>query len=221
MTVRLVRSGAAAPRARTGLVLVHGRGGSAADLLPLGDALGLPDLALIGPEHPARSWWPTSFLAPHAQMEAPLADGLVAVAQAVAALEADGLPRSAIAVAGFSQGACLAVEYAARAGTGLAGAFGLSGALVGTGDAPGGPDPSLYQHGPKTFDYDSNLSGVPVYLSVHSQDPHIPLARTRQSADVFRGLGAQVQVHVAEGAGHGLLPEDISALRAVLNRPVT
>ncbi|MDD9718362.1 dienelactone hydrolase family protein [Dinoroseobacter sp. PD6] len=219
MTARLVRGGAPASRAQAGLVLVHGRGGSAADILQVGEALGLPDLALIGPEHPARSWWPTSFLALHAEMAAPLEAGLDAVADAVAALEAEGLPRARIAVAGFSQGACLALEYAARQGTGLAGAFGFSGALVGTGDTDGAPTPALYGHGDKRFDYETDLRGLPVYLSVHEQDPHIPHARAQRSAEVFRGLGATVDTVTAPGAGHGLLSEDITALRGLLNRP--
>lgn len=219
MTARLLRSGAPASRARAGLVLVHGRGGSGAEIAPLADALGLPDLAVITPEHPARSWWPSSFLAPQAQMEGPLDTGLTAVGEAVAALEAEGLPRAAIAVAGFSQGACLAVEYAARFGAGLAGAFGLSGALVGTGDAArGAADPALYGFAEKQFDYDSDLTGLPVYLSVHAQDPHIPLARTHRSAEVFEALGAKVDTYVAPGAGHGLLAEDVTALRGLLNR---
>ncbi|MEM1079790.1 MAG: dienelactone hydrolase family protein [Pseudomonadota bacterium] len=219
MTARLLRSGAPASRARAGLVLVHGRGGSGAEIAPLADALGLPDLAVVTPEHPARSWWPTSFLAPHAQMVGPLGAGLVAMAEAVALLEAEGLPRSAIAVAGFSQGACLAVEYAARSGAGLAGAFGLSGALVGTGDAViSGTAPALYGFSEKQFAYDSDLVDLPVYLSVHAQDPHIPLARTRRSAEVFEALGAKTDTYVAPGAGHGLLAEDVTALRGLLNR---
>jgi predicted esterase len=213
----LVRSGASAPRARAGLVLIHGRGGSAKAIRPLSVALGLPDLAVALPDHPDRSWWPTSFLAPHAQMAAPLAAGLDTVAHAIAALEAEGLSRSAIAVAGFSQGACLALEYAARFGAGLAGAFALSGTLVGTGDAPGDPDPDLYGFRPKAFDYDSDLSGLPVYLSVHERDPHIPLARSRLSAEVLTRRGAHVTLHVAPGAGHEVLAEDFAALRKTLN----
>lgn len=152
-------------------------------------------------------------------MLAPLEFGLTAVADAVTALEATGLPRSRIAVAGFSQGACLALEFAARSGVGLAGAFGFSGALVGTGDAPGDPDASLYGFADKRFDYETDLTGCEVYLSVHEADPHIPLARSRASARVFSRLGAVVDLHVTAGAGHGLVPEDITALRRVLNRP--
>lgn len=212
----LARSGAPATRATAGLLLVHGRGGSAADILGLGEALGLPDLALIAPEAPGRSWWPTSFLAPVAQMEAPLQAGLAAVEDAVSALESEGVPRDRIAVAGFSQGACLALEYAARAGHGLRAVYGLSGGLVGMADH-GVPAPALYGFSDKTFGYTSDLTGMPVYVSVHQQDPHIPVKRAQDSVAEFARLGARTQLEIAPGAGHGLLQADVNALRGGLN----
>lgn len=212
----LARAGASGSRATAGLVLVHGRGGSAADILGLGQALALPDLALVAPEAEGRSWWPTSFLAPMAQMAAPLAAGLAAIEGAIEALEAEGVERSRIALAGFSQGACLALEYAARSGAGLHSVYGLSGGLVGTSDT-GGPDQALFGFGDKTFDYQGDLSGLPVYVSVHEQDPHIPLKRARDSVAVFDRLGAKTRLEVAPGAGHGLLRPDVEALRSGLN----
>jgi predicted esterase len=197
-------------------VLIHGRGASAADILGLGEALALPDLALIAPEAPGRSWWPTSFLAPMAQMEGPLAEGLEAIEVAVTTLSADGLPRDRIAVAGFSQGACLALEYAARFGAGLHSVYGLSGGLVGTSDT-GSASAELYGFADKAFTYDSALDGLPVYLSVHAEDPHIPLKRAQDSIAVFDRLSAQTRLEVAPGAGHGLLAPDVAALRGGLN----
>ncbi len=200
-----------------GLILVHGRGGSAADILGLGSALGLPDLALVAPEAPGRSWWPTSFLAPMDEM-APFVDrGLAAVDSAIAAFEAQGLTRDRIALAGFSQGGCLALEYGARRGD-LAGIFGLSAGLIGTSDANARHDPALYGYAPKTLAYDSDLSGVPVTITVHEQDPHIPLARAKDSADCFRAMGASVRFDIAPGSGHGITQAGVTALRSVLNR---
>lgn len=105
----------------TGLVLAHGRGGSAGDILgPLAHS-GLPDVAALAPDAPGGSWWPTSFLAPMAVI-GPHADRAVAaMAEAVAALEAEGIPRRSIWLGGFSQGAVLALETFARQGAGLAG----------------------------------------------------------------------------------------------------
>lgn len=214
---RLVRAGASGGTARMGLVLVHGRGAGAEDILGLGAALGLPDIAKIAPEAPGRSWWPTSFLAPMGGMAPHVAAGIDAVEAAIAALEAEGLTRDRIALAGFSQGGCLALEYAARHG-GLAAVFGLSAGLVGSSDAMGGPDPALYGFTAKRLNYDSDLTGLPVTITVHEQDPHIPLKRARDSAEAFRALGAEVALHVAPGAGHEVTEAGVAAMRAALNR---
>jgi predicted esterase len=203
------------------MVMLHGRGGNAADILGLLGTLALPEVAGIAPEAPGNSWWPTSFLAPSAQMEPFVIRGLEAVREAVATLEAEGLPRGRIWLCGFSQGACLALEAFAREGEGLAGVFGLSGGLVGTADAPGAPLPALYGHAPKEFDYPGRREGAQAWLSVHEADPHIPLARVTRSAGVLAGMGAAVERKVHPGAGHGILSPDVAAMRAWLNGPAT
>jgi phospholipase/carboxylesterase len=123
---------------------------------------------------------------PTAQMEPFVERGMAAVDAAVGALVEEGLSRDRIALAGFSQGGCLALEYAARRG-GLAAVFGLSAGLVGTGDAEGAASEALYGFGPKAFDYGTRLDGVPVEIAVHERDPHIPLARAQESEAVFEG----------------------------------
>ena len=203
--------------ARTGIVLAHGRGGSAADILGLLAHAGLPDVAAIAPEAPGGSWWPTSFLAPAAVI-GPHADRAVAaMTTAIATLEAEGVPRDAIWLGGFSQGAVLALETFARAGEGLAGVLALSGGLIGTGDADGAAEDALYGHAPKRFDYSGRRDGAKVWISVHERDPHIPLARVRETATVLTALGAKVDVQVYPGAGHAVLREDIERLRIWLN----
>lgn len=117
-TGTMIRAGAPAARATAGIVLLHGRGGTAADILRLLDHAGLPGVAAIAPEAPGQSWWPTSFLAPAAQMEPHVARGVDAARAALDTLLATGLPRHRIWLAGFSQGACLALETFARAGEG-------------------------------------------------------------------------------------------------------
>lgn len=195
-----------------GLVLLHGRGGSAADILGLAGHAGLAATAVVAPEAPGRSWWPTSFLAADAVIAPPLRAALARVAEAVAALEAGGLRRDRIWLAGFSQGACLALEAYARIGAGLAGALGFSGGLVGTGDA-GGPEEALYGHGGKRFDYDGDRTGGRVWVSVHEADPHIPLQRVRETVRVLTALGAAVETAVYPGAGHGVMADDVKRLR--------
>ena len=204
-------------RASFGLVLLHGRGAGARDIIGLGEALALPDLAFAAPEAPGRSWWRTSFLAPAAQMEPSVQRGMAQVAAAVTEFEAAGLPRNRIGLLGFSQGSCLAAEYLARRGAGLGFGFILSGGLVGTADASSAADPALYGYPDKLFDYASNLSGLSLYASCHENDPHIPLKRFLDSAAEFRRLGAEVTDRTVPGAGHGIDDQDIAAVRAALN----
>jgi phospholipase/carboxylesterase len=216
MAAGIARAGAPAREARMGLVLVHGRGATAEGILDLGHALALPDLALAAPQAPGMTWWPTSFLAPAAQMEPFVEQGMAAIDAAIDALAEEGLSRDRIALAGFSQGGCLALEYAARRG-GLTAVFGLSAGLVGTGEADGPATDALYGFGPKAFDYAARLDGVPVEITVHERDPHIPLARARESEAVFAGLGAKARLSVTPGAGHGIGPEAVATMRGHLN----
>ncbi len=209
----MIRAGADARHARIGLVLAHGRGSSAADILRLVDMAGLTDVAAIAPEPVGNTWWPTSFLATSAQTGSYVAAAIALMRNAMTALEADGLPRHRIWLGGFSQGACLALETFAREGTGLAGCFAFSGGLIGTADASGEPMADLYGHLPKAFDYEGRRDGAKVWLSVHERDPHIPLRRVEDSAQVLGAQGADVRLQIYPGAGHAVMPDDIAALR--------
>jgi phospholipase/carboxylesterase len=203
--------------ASSGVVLLHGRGGSAADILGLWSHTALPEVSAIAPDAPGNSWWPTSFLAPTAQMEPFVAAGLGIVREAVGELAAGGLPRNRIWLCGFSQGACLALEAFAREGEGLGGVIALSGGLVGTADAGDTQHADLYGHGEKAFRYSGQREGAKVWISVHERDPHIPLRRVHESAAVLSSLGAEVETRIHPGAGHGVLGDDIAAIRARLN----
>lgn len=212
----MIRAGAPGSRATAGVVLLHGRGGSAADILTLLDHAGLPDVAAIAPQAPGNSWWPTSFLAPAAQMAPFVAQGVAAAQAALAALEAEGIPRDRLWLCGFSQGACLALEGFARAGAGLAGVLAFSGGLVGLADR-GAADPALYGHADKDLAYPGRRDGARAWISVHERDPHIPLKRARDSAAALAAMGAAVETTVHPGAGHGVMRADLAAFRAALN----
>jgi predicted esterase len=211
------RAGVDPGEARAGIVLAHGRGGYADDILRVFHQLGLDDVAVIAPQAPGNSWWPTSFLAPMAQLQPYLDASLATMTAAIATLEEAGLPRRRIWLGGFSQGACLALETFARHGAGLGGAFGLSGGLVGTADDGGGPDAALYGHLPKAFSYPERRDGARVWLSVHERDPHIPLKRLEETAFTLDAMGADVQVQVHPGAGHAVLRADIATMQAWLS----
>lgn len=210
-------AGPSLPRARLAVVLAHGRGGSPEDMLALGAHLAIADVAFIAPTAAGRSWWPRSFLAPLGDNAPWLDSALGAFGAAVDEVAAGGLPPERIVVAGFSQGACLALEHAARADRPYLGVVGLSGGLIGTQDAGGPSTDDLYGHAPKTFDYAGDLAGTRVFLGCHERDPHIPLTRVRETERVFARLGAEVVAQVYPGQGHGIVEQDISFLRSLLN----
>ncbi|WP_431298051.1 alpha/beta hydrolase [Tabrizicola sp. BL-A-41-H6] len=202
--------------ARVGIVLAHGRGGNSEDIIGLMQYAGLTDVAALAPDAPGQSWWPTSFLAPAATLAPYVERGVDTLMQGVAALEAEGVPRGSIWLGGFSQGAGLALETFARRGEGLAGVFGFSGGLLGTGDGDATPDPALYGHGQKRFDYSGRRDGAKAWISVHERDPHIPLKRVRDSVAALQAMGAEVGSVVYPGSGHSVMPEDMAKLRAWL-----
>ena len=215
---RVAAAGAPLTRATLAMVLLHGRGGGPEDMLSLAGHLALPDVACLAPAAADGSWWPQSFLAPLDANQPGLDSALAAVARLTASLADQGFGPERTVVLGFSQGACLALEHAARAGVPYRAVAGLSGGLLGTDDAPGAVDPDLHGYRPKRFDYTGRLDGTPVLLGCHERDPHIPLARVRASADVLGRRGARVETQILPGAGHGIVAEEIAALRALLNR---
>ena len=216
---RVARGGAPLHRARLAVVMAHGRGGAPEDMLGLAEHLALPDLAFLAPEAAGRSWWPESFLAPLGANEPGLSSALAAMERVVAGLLGEGWDPERVAVLGFSQGACLALEHAARTGRPYRAVAALSGALVGTAEAGGPPRADLHGHAPKRLDYAGRLDGVPVLLGCHERDPHIPLARVRDSAEVLAAMGAGVTTQIHPGAGHGVVAGEVAWLRGVLNAP--
>ena len=214
---RILSGGATLSRARLAIIMLHGRGGAPEDMLGLAEHLGPPDIAVRAPEAAGNSWWPDSFLAPLTRNEPGLSSALAVVGDIAEQLKQDGFGPDRTVVLGFSQGACLALEYAARAGTQFACVAGLSGGLVGTRDGSGERRQALYDQVEKIFDYSGRLDGTPVLLGCHERDPHIPLARVKTSEKVFSDLGATVTTQIYPGAGHGIVEDEIRALRSILN----
>jgi phospholipase/carboxylesterase len=204
--IRTLTAGAPLDRARAAVVLLHGRGGSAEDILSLADVLGerdlAPDLAYVAPQAPGHSWYPLSFLAPMAQNEPALSRALAAVGTVVGALAEAGIASERTVLMGFSQGGCLALEYAARNARRYGGAVGLSAALI-------GPPGTLR-------DYAGSLAGTPVLLGCSDVDGHIPLWRVQESTKVLRGLGAEVTERIYPGMGHTINDDEIGHVRHLL-----
>jgi phospholipase/carboxylesterase len=218
---RLATAGAPLARARLVVVILHGRGGSPEDMLRVHAHFALPDVVAFAPAAAARSWWPDSFLAPLAVNEPWLSSGLSIVKALLDDLGRAGFGPERVALTGFSQGACLALEAAARLARPFHAVAALSGGLVGTGEGDGPPRDDLYGRAPKAFDYVGRLDGVPVLIGCHERDPHIPLARVRESGDVLGRMGADVETLVIPGAGHGVVAEEAAWLRGRLNAAPT
>lgn len=178
-------------------MLVHGRGDSARGISQLADVLPLDDAVIAAPQATGNTWYPYSFLAPLAMNEPGLSSGISVIGDIVDQLVERGLPSSAIVLIGFSQGACLVAEFVARNPRRYAGLAVLSGGLIGSGDRDDHQPPA-----DKLFEYDGHLDGTPVFLGCSDIDPHIPWARVEQSAEVFKRLGASVDLQQYPGMGH-------------------
>ncbi|MFX0547152.1 alpha/beta hydrolase [Roseovarius sp. S1116L3] len=213
---RIAVAGAPLETARLAVIMMHGRGGAPEDMIALGDHLAPPDIAVLAPAAAGRSWWPDSFLAPLDANEPGLGSGLGVIGALLDDLSAQGFGPDRIALVGFSQGACLALEATARLARPFRAVAALSGGLLGTGEAAGPPQDALYGRPEKAFEYEGRLDGVPILISCHEEDPHIPLARVRRSAAVLQAMGAAPQTIVIPGAGHGIIADEAAWLRKAL-----
>ncbi len=195
-------SGAALSQARGAMVMLHGRGATAESILTLASALGMQDFAYLAPQAGANSWWPQSFLAPIPLNEPGISSAIQSVADVLARVEAGGVPAERTVLLGFSQGACLAAEFAARHARRYGGVATLSGGLIGPEGTP--------------RDYAGSLDGTPIFLGCSDVDTHIPAERVRHSASVLERLGGDVTMRLYPGMGHTINEDEIEAVRVMM-----
>ena len=195
----LLRAGAPLESARLAVIMAHGRGASADDMIALAGALRVDDVAYLAPQAPGYTWYPYPFMSPIAANEPALSAALARIETLIAAAAEAGLGAEKVVLMGFSQGACLSLEFAARHAQRFAAVIGLSGGLIGP---PGTPR-----------DYDGAFDGTPVFLGCSDVDPHIPVERVRESAEVFRRMGARVDERIYPGMGHTVNADEIAAVR--------
>ena len=200
---RTLAVGAPLERARAGAVLLHGRGGSAEDMLGLAEHLAQPEVAFLVPQAHDDTWYPQRFLAPLEANEPYLSSALALVGSLVERLESAGLPASRSMVLGFSQGACLALEFAARNPRRYGGIVGLSGALIG----PPGTDHTTA----------GSLDGTPIFLGCSDQDEHIPVPSVQEAARVLEALGGTMDVRIYPSMGHTINDDELAAVAGVLD----
>lgn len=188
--------------AKAVLIMLHGRGARAEDILSLVPELDQPDFAYIAPQAAGSTWYPYRFLEPRAKNEPYLSSALDTVTGLVEHVQGQGFTTQQICLLGFSQGACLAVEWAARNPQRYGGVFVLSGGLIGDVLTP----------------IPGSMDGTPVFFGCSDVDFHIPKKRVTESADVLRAMQAEVTVRLYPGMGHTINEDEIAAVRAIMEK---
>jgi predicted esterase len=197
----VLRTGEPLESARAAMILVHGRGATAEDILTVGAELQQPGFAYLAPQAAGNAWYPNPFTAPVESNEPYLSAALDMLAGLVNQVEAT-IPAARIVLLGFSQGACLALEFAARHARRYGALIGLSGGLIGPEGTP--------------RDYPGSLDGTRVFLGCSDVDPHIPKERVLESGAVFERMGAEVAVRIYPGMAHTVSLDEIAAVQAIL-----
>ena len=192
----MLTAGAPLKAAEAALVLIHGRGATAESMLPLTEAIGHPGIAYLAPQAADNTWYPHSFLRPLPENEPYLSSALAFVGDVLTRVAAAGVPLQRTVLLGFSQGACLALEYAARHARRYGGLVGLSGGLIGPDGTP--------------REYQGSLDRTTVFLGCSDVDSHVPKERVLESAAVLRRLGGEVTARLYPGMGHTINAEEIA-----------
>ena len=203
LTTEVIGAGAPIGAARAAMLMVHGRGASARSILELAGAFDALDVAYIAPEAQSGSWYPYSFMSPISRNEPHLSNALQTLSGVVEDLEREGMPTERIVLLGFSQGACLALEFAARNARRFGGVIALSGGLIGPEGTP--------------RNYPGSLQGTPVFLGCSDVDSHIPLARVHESTDVLSKLGGDVTEKIYPGMGHTIVLDEVDHVKKILS----
>lgn len=199
----VLHRGRALDSASGAVVLVHGRGASAEDILGLAEEFDVPELAYLAPDAAGHTWYPYSFLAAIEENQPWLDSALNLLGRTVERASASGVPLHRIALIGFSQGACLATEFVARNPARYGGLVAFTGGLIGP---PG-----------TKFTYSGALSSTPCFLGAGDPDPHVPWKRVEESAAVLTGLGGAVTLRRYPGLPHTINHEEIEQAKQILS----
>jgi phospholipase/carboxylesterase len=177
------------------LILLHGRGGSAEDIVSLAGYLNVSEFTLIAPEATNNTWYPFSFIAPPSQNEPWLTSALELVNDIVNNLKDQGISSERIYFAGFSQGACLTLEYVARNAAKYGGVVAFTGGLIGD---------KIYEE-----NYKGDFNNTPVFIGTSNPDPHVPVERVHASTNILKRMNAQVVEKIYDNMGHTINQDEI------------
>ena len=193
--------------ARAAVLMLHGRGASAADILSLAGEMYQPGFAFLAPDAAENAWYPNRFLVPLADNEPWLSSALSFVGDVFSQIVNAGISPERVILLGFSQGACLALEFAGRNARLYGGVVGLSGALIGPDDVP--------------RDYKGSLEHTPVFLGCSDVDIHVPKERVQHAAGILRNLGGIVTERLYPNMGHSVNQDEITFVRGMQQLLVT
>jgi predicted esterase len=197
----VVQAGEPLGKARAAMILLHGRGASAEDIMTVGAELAQPGFAYLAPQAAGNAWYPNPFTAPIEANEPYLSSALEVVETVLARVE-ETIPAQRVILLGFSQGACLTLEFAVRHARRYGGVVGLSGGLIGPDGTP--------------RDYAGAFDGTPVFLGCSDVDPHIRADRVVEADEVFERMGAQVTFRLYPGMGHTVNQDEIDSVREIV-----
>lgn len=189
-------------RAKAAMIMIHGRGASAEDILSLAGEVNQPGFAYLAPQAAEYTWYPNSFLAPIASNEPGISSGLAVIATLLEHLTSAGIGPERTILLGFSQGACLSLEFASRNPRRYGGIAGLSGGLIGPDGTP--------------RDYPGSLQETPVFLGCSDRDMHIPKERVQFSSEVLQKQGGAVTMRLYPNMGHTVNDDELEAVRAMM-----
>ena len=208
---KVLRFGAPLQQAALAVVLLHGRGGSAADILGLAHGIGEPEVAYLAPQAKGSTWYPQSFLAPRQANEPFLSSALAKVNAVVQSIEEEGIPLDRIVIGGFSQGACLSTEFVKSFPARYGGLIALTGGLIGS------PGSIRSDQGSAKI---AQLGGMPALFASGDPDPHVPWSRVEESAAFLRNMGAEVTTRRYPGRPHTVSAEEIELCRELIRSAV-
>lgn len=192
--------------AKSAMILIHGRGASAHSILDLGNEWQADGMALIAPQAAEGTWYPNRFIAPIESNEPALSSALAKIETLLAEIHAAGIATDKVILIGFSQGACLALEYAARNPQRYGGVIGFSGGLIGELGVP------------LQYAADADLQGTPVFLGCSDVDFHIPKERVEESAQAFNAMNAAVTMRLYPGMGHTINQDEIAFAQTIIDQ---
>ncbi|MEM9952527.1 MAG: dienelactone hydrolase family protein [Chloroflexota bacterium] len=202
-TQPLLQTGTPLEDAKVAMIMIHGRGDSARGILGLSASFAETEgVAFIAPNASGQTWYPNRFIAPREANEPHLSSALNTLNGVLETVADVGIPPEKTVILGFSQGACLATEVAARNPKTYGGVVALSGGLIGAeGELKG---------------YEGSLDGTPVFLGCSDVDFHIPVERVHETRDIMTKLGATVDERIYEGMGHTINQDEIDAVNTML-----